>query len=154
MIYFSLLNVLIIYNDNIVFKWRLGHIGGYISFWCEMHKVKRAKGFGRFPGLLVSGRKLWLGDTLVDRWSTLWISGIKIESSLFSFSTFAHNISTDEKFRTQTSLSLNLSMNSNSATSSASSATQAISYLWTVEGPAWHVLISKEDWDETVIEGT
>ena len=153
MIYFSLLNGLIIYNDNIVSKWRLWHIGGYNSFWCEMHEVKRAKGFGRFLGLLVSGGKLWLGDTLVDE-STLWISGRKTQSSLFSFSTFAHNISTYEKFRTQTSLSLSLSMNSNSATSSASSATQAISYLWTVEGPARHFLISKEDWDETVIEGT
>ena len=109
-------------HDNIVLKWRLWHTGGNTSFWCEMPKVKRAKGFGRFLALEVSGGMVWLGDTLNFRHK-------KIQSSLFSFSTFAHNVSTHEKFRTETSLSVSLSMNSSSVNSSASSGTQEVSYL-------------------------
>lgn len=115
-------------HDNIVLKWRLWHTVGNTSFWCEMTKVKRAKGFGRFPALEVSGGMVWLGDTLVDK-STLWISGIKNNTEfLVQLLNICTHVSTYAKFRTQTSLSLNLSTNSNSANSSASSGTQDVCY--------------------------
>ena len=60
-------------------------IGGYISFWCEMPKVERPKGFGRFLVVLwfchpendkCLSSLQWLADTRINE-SALWISGTK-----------------------------------------------------------------------------